>query len=865
MQIPRFHLPIRGREALVETLLSGALRSGLTTIWGPGGMGKTRVAVEVFDRCRRRRQRVLFISVYEDARPDGLFRQLLRAADVPSSFQLSLPPAERLGRWLGEGALIVLDEAELALDAAREVAAALGRGSTAHVLVTSREALALDGEQAMRLEPLDIEQAAQVLLAAAPRGTTDLEGARRVCERLEGLPLALTLAAGRLEVLSLEELERRLADPLPMLRNPGTEGRHSALMASIDASRRGLPDWAVAQLACLPVFASHFSLEGAEAVLPEASGGLVVDGLQLLARRSLLRVLDGADGPRFQLAPFVREAVLASGPVDEAVADRWMRWVAERAFDALLSRHRGDSDGAWLDREEADIVKALERAASDPERDPLAWSRLGAVRVSTPIATVERQAIADRLVGLDRSHADLRALSKLEEARASLAGRAGEARKAIDHLERALALARDAGDRDMEAALLGVLGNRHDNLGATDEAIALYRASLACAEAIGNPDRIARATVAVSITEDWEQTWNPQRSLERFAALIPAQRGGVSLRSLIRRSAQLHWALGRADEALACLAECTPDDPGTELWQSIESLVLRAYVQMATGRLEEAAASLDRAGERARWGGFRKQEGAVALATAQLDLRRQRFRSAVEGLGPWVGTLMKGRPDWVEIALVAEGVRAIAAARDGDDYQAGESLASAGRIAALGSTDPVYPPVVGVLPHLVAASQRLAALESGASPAADASRADRRAAMDAFEPRYAPSLQELVLQGVATEAQLDRLESAWVSYGTAGFESPSGDRVDLSRSRSSSRIFAALAALRAEEPGAVLTIEDLIDAGWPGETLVPSAARNRLHVALASLRKKGLDGVLEHVEGGYRLSPDVAFRVAEPS
>ena len=856
MQIPRFHLPIRGRDDLLHSLLERTRTPGVTTLWGPGGMGKTRLAVEVFDRARRRGQRTIFGSVYDDARPEGLFRQLTRVADVSRGFQLGAPAAERLVRWLGDGALLVVDEAELALDAVREVVAAVHSFESVHVLVTSREGLGLPTEAPVRLEPLGVEDAARVLVAAAPRGTADLDGARRVCARLEGLPLAVTLAAGRLEVLSLAELEQRLEDPLPMLRNPSVVGRHSALGASIAASRDGLPNWARRQLAELPVFASHFSMRAAERVVtPDPDGALVMDGLQLLARRSLLRVLDGPDGPRFQLAPFVREAVLAEAPVSDAVVDRWLEWVGSTGIAALRSRHTGASDGAWLDLQEADIVKALSLALATPDRNPVALSRLGAARMSTPIALEEREALGRALEVVDAGRADPLALAKIEEARASLDARQGDLEASIRRLERALDLARQAEDAEVEAALLGILGNRRDNLGDGEAALELFRASLACAEAVQNPDLMARAAVALSITEDWENSWNPERSLARFEALIPNQRGVCRL-DLLRRSAQLHWSLGRSDAALAHLAEADPDSPSPELWQSIEPLTLRGYIQLASGDEAGAEQSFDLAFERATWAGFKKLQGIAALARGQLLFRQSAFDAVEAHLAPWVETLTDGRPDWLEAALVAEAVRALALARRGRAAEVPSRLDSAARIAGSGSIEPVYPALLAVLPGMVASATRLADLEAGR----DVGPTSAGAGLQDYDPRYATSLRELCLMAQSIEAALEQLQAAWVSYGATGFAPPGSPFVDLRRSRSSSRIFARLSELRLKEPGAVLSMQSLIEAGWPGESVLPAAAKNRLHVALASLRKKGLDAVLEHVEGGYRLDPEVVFR-----
>jgi predicted ATPase len=856
MTAPHVPLPLCGRDTPLQHLLDRASTGGSTTLHGPGGIGKTRLAVEVARRCRRRGQAVLFTSVYEGARPDGLFRSLVRAAAVPRGFFASGTHAERVCRWVGEGALVVVDEAELSIEAAREVVVAMADGGV-HVLVTSREVLGLADEVAVELPPLAIEHAVEVLVAAAPHGTVrDPACSRRVCERLEGLPLALTLAAGRLHVMSLSELERRLTEPLPMLRNPGSEGRHRTLRASVDASLAGLSEAERRLLRGTAVFASHFSADDAEAILADVEGmPPVAAGLDWLARRSVLRRLDGR-AARYQLAPFVRDVLLADEGLPPSWRAKWVQFIAARAFRSLTDQQSGASDGAWLADNEAEVLRAFEHVRAHPHADPEATSRLAAVVLATPGSIPTREALSEAIDPLLAPGADAEALAVVEQTRGSLASRRGDAHGALSAFDRALGHARRARAPGRQAMLFGMIGNVWINLGDDHRAVATFREGLALARQTGNDELIARPTIALALMEDMEFSYRPERLLQRLEAIpsSPTPTGAW----LHFRCAQVAWALGRTDATLRHLNAFDPDSLEPPFYARLEMLLLRATLQMGAGAFAASEQSIDAAFERARWGGFQRLEAMAAIVRGQLDLRRGQPEAALVALAPWVEQMLEGRPDWAGVALLAEAVRACAAARIGDADRRDAAVARIGSIANREGIEPVVPRLVPILPDILAVLEGVSALERGASDVRVAPEAVAR--IRSLEPRYEFRLREIQQLALDMATRLQALSVAWVSFGLEGFASPEGVHVDLSRSPTRGRLFAALLRARIAEPGVAVPVDALFAAGWAGEQATPRSARNRVYVGVAFLRKAGLGDVLQRVRGGYRLDPDVCWR-----
>ncbi|MFS8523184.1 MAG: adenylate/guanylate cyclase domain-containing protein [Micromonosporaceae bacterium] len=351
----------------------------LVTVAGPGGAGKTRLAVCVAADCA-------------DRYPDGVwFVDLAGVADgelVPVTVAEALGVRPEPGRTVldtvtdhvtGRSLLLLLDTCDAHLAAAAQlVERVLAASGGTTVLATSREPLGLPGEVVWRIPPLSLVPPddgglsdAVALLAdrtAAARGghpvdPADLPHLERIAAILDGLPLALELAAARLGVLSAGQLAQRLAEELAGhvadvlvtldAGRPAGTGRHATLEAAVGWSYRTLEDDAARLLRALSVFAGPVDLDTARWV----RGGDPLPALSVLVDKSLLQVEaeagTGADRPyRYRMLDpiraFAARALSAAGE-EKAARDRHVSWVRE-ALDRAWRGPDGQPTVLSLDR-----------------------------------------------------------------------------------------------------------------------------------------------------------------------------------------------------------------------------------------------------------------------------------------------------------------------------------------------------------------------------------------------------------------------------------------------------------------------------------------------------------------------------------
>ena len=395
--LPAQLTPLLGRERDAETVRTRLLRADvrLLTLTGPAGTGKTRLAVHVA------------AELIDDLEHGAVFVALDAIRDphlVASAIARTLGVREAGGRSLREGLqdylqdkqlLLVLDNFEQVLPAARLVAELLAACPGLKVLVTSRAALRLRGEHEVTVAPLALPDPAQLQDAAAvaqspavalfaqrvqalqPDFRLTAANARTVaeiCIRLEGLPLALELAAVRTRILSPQAILARLAHRLQLLTS-GTRDlpvRQQTLRAALGWSYDLLDAEEQRLFRRLAVFAGGCTLEAAQAVCTPADDR-TTDALDILASlvdKSLVQSVLQPDGePRFRMLETIREYALeqlaASGELETTQRHHaaFFMTLAEEAEPQLTSAARG----AWLDRLEAE---------HDNLRAALAWSRL---------------------------------------------------------------------------------------------------------------------------------------------------------------------------------------------------------------------------------------------------------------------------------------------------------------------------------------------------------------------------------------------------------------------------------------------------------------------------------------------------------
>jgi predicted ATPase len=354
--------PFVGREReLAEVLVllrDSKLR--LLTLTGPGGVGKTRLALEA-------------ASPVVDEHPGGVFWVPLAPLRDPD---LVLDAAARalgaegdLAQHIGDRSVLVLfDNFEHVLDAARDVSDLLAACPNLRVLATSRELLRLPGEQAHRVQPLDRRDSRQLFLAGAQAVDPEFAATPEIddlCARLDNLPLAIELAAARVYLLSPSQLLERLAKRLDLLKaGRGVDQRQQTLRATIEWSHDLLDEDERRLFARLAVFSGGCTLAAAEAVCDAD-----IDTLQSLVDKSLLRVRQ-----RFWMLETIGEFAaeqLDRSPEAEQFHRRHARYylgVADAANLSLEALDRGPQHHDLVVAEEHNLRAAIDWATdSDPE------------------------------------------------------------------------------------------------------------------------------------------------------------------------------------------------------------------------------------------------------------------------------------------------------------------------------------------------------------------------------------------------------------------------------------------------------------------------------------------------------------------
>ena len=376
-----------GRAGVVDEIAGQLGRDRLVTVTGPGGAGKTRLAGEVARQVAGRFADGVWLAELAAVRDPAQVAAAVAAAlgirDLPSAAAADALASALARRQL----LLVLDNCEQVIGAAAELCGRLLLGADdVRVLATSREPLRIAGEVRYRLAPLtlpdpddpadrDGSEAVALFADRARRADASfaLDGettpiVARLVARLDGMPLAIELAAARVEALGVAQLLNRIDDRFTLLEAGDrlAAARHRSLAATVEWSYRLLDEHGRRVFRAVSVFPGPFTLEGAEAVAGTGAGPAV---LHLVDCSLLVPPRPGPDGrSRYVMLETLRAygaGLLAEAGEGDAVAAALAGYALRVAEDAMPGLAAGDGEVAaarWLDAEDATMRRALDWA-----------------------------------------------------------------------------------------------------------------------------------------------------------------------------------------------------------------------------------------------------------------------------------------------------------------------------------------------------------------------------------------------------------------------------------------------------------------------------------------------------------------------
>jgi predicted ATPase len=626
--------PFLGRErevsAIVEALRGGNVR--IVTLTGPGGIGKTRLAVQVSTEVAGSYPGgAWFVGLA------GLSDPALLLPEVAQTIEVQDPGEGRLvdvltERLLRARSLLVLDNVEQLLPAIAETVAALSAAAgTLDLIVTSREAMRVSAEREFPVDVLTADDAVALFVERAPLdrrselAAADPEILVEICTRLDRLPLAIELAAARTRMMPPAMLLERLGQRLPLLTGGPRDvpQRQQTLRGAISWSYDLLTGSERALFERLGVFVDGWTLEAAESVCQAD-----LDTLGSLIEKSLVHRSSDAEA-RFRMLETIREFAverLTKRGDDDEVRARHAHYyaaIAEEAAEAL----KGPDQARWLtrlDRDRENFRAALQWSLDhEPElsltsavglaclwflRGPVSEGRLWlaeALARSSATPTATRSSALEWAALLATEQGDENAaLALLEEAivcAREVGALAAEAlattrlagvlltedpSRAMTLAEEAVRLARASDDRWVLAIALNQIGETHRSTGDHHPAVAAYEESLALRRALGDETLVALALV--NLAEMSLLMRDPARAMELAEEAIEL---------CVQLGDRRDEALARSAVGWASLAEGTVDRAWSEFDRAMEMTDRLGYAHDSVTLLFGMAGTAAAAGE----------------------------------------------------------------------------------------------------------------------------------------------------------------------------------------------------------------------------------------------------------------------------
>lgn len=683
-----------GREqdtAEVSALLKS---SRVVTILGPGGLGKTSLAQVIAHDAEQ--PVVHFVELVGVTAPDDLVSEVGSALGVRDSIagRDRLTPEQRadvrsrIAQQLdGAPTLLVLDNCEhIVASVADLVAFLVATVRDLTVLTTSRSPLAIGAERVYPLGRLGTYDGSELFrrraVAARPGVHLDEVRVDEIVTRLDGLPLAIELAAVKVRAMSVDDIARRLENRFELLRggDRNAPDRHQTLVAVIDWSWNLLAERERRAMRWLSVFHDGFTLAAAETML----GADTFAAIEELVDQSLLTVVDAPLGFRYRMLETVREfgrmRLIDSGEDDAARAAQraWASAYADAGAGRIYSPEQFDAMDE-LRAEESNLADILRQVLADDEAESVI-RLFCAMGVFWTIAG-EHQ----RVIMLGGPVADLLAeweppAEMLEKTRLVLAlllfGAAVTGGSGLQRLMTILdRIGTEAADPQLRV-MLKVMQAMATSVARSGGGAPGRPLEDELADLIADPDPEVRARAYTFLSHERENLGDPEGALAagQEALRLTGTAGGLWPRAMLHAQLSgLYAQLGRLGEAADHAREAVPvlrrlgaDD---DLVQTHAILVTYAVEQ---GRLEEAAEILAELSEEQPRGGFGSR-GAVHGARAQLLLAQGRtgeglalFREVVATMGELPFPGFTDDPDLVPWRVAAEAVTVVSCARHGE-------------------------------------------------------------------------------------------------------------------------------------------------------------------------------------------------------
>lgn len=878
-------------EGLLKT------RARIITLVGPAGVGKTRLSVEL----ARAHPHVIATLELGGARSlDDLCRLLGQALSVDLSDVADAAVAERIGDALEARAgalgssLIVLDEFERLVSlCAAAVESWATRTTSVRFLITSRVALSVASETVYELRPLQLPVAGEqpqaspairLFLDRLPRSRADtpldsreLQDVAAIVECVEGVPLAIELAASSLEAQSTSELLASLRQTIAAesVADTSSEGRRS-LRGAIRSAWDALDEAERDALVACAVFRGGFTADSLGAVLSIEVSAARTRMDRLRARALLFSVeVHAGESPRLDVYDSVRRHVLG-------VVDPNRNAAYRRAHSEYFLRHLCDGRlfasthavaPPTLEAEQENLSAVLEGALSEGTTGAAASAALQVVVALAPLR-IGRAPLGDYLRQLDAALAaseraqldpSLQVLALI--ARGRVQGLAGRLTLALADHERALGLAEQRCSDELIAQALVKLAVVRRNLGDFEIALRLFRRALALAKSTGQPRVEAEAAGGLArVVRDTGATPEEALALAEQSAGLARQSGDLATAARMEsRLGTLLVDVGRYEDA--ALRFEAAQRLAAEIGLSHVDAVVTLNVALMThdrGELSEADSLYRRAIERARELGLGRLLGGALVLRGFLLLAEDRVPEAAESFTLALLAFQGGsEAPYAGLTHVALG--ATHALRDRiveaeESEGVGRAILERGGVASL----LVAADVLGA--HLDLARGRAALARGDLSEARRAQHAASARVANAKQSQpgvrssaAAAAIVRVALMAVQPALARASSEALPVTIARDGsfVDLPTGAHVDLRTQPLSRRILALLVTARRETPGVPVLRDALVRAIWPEEDLPRTVGKNRLHVAMNQLRSLGLRDLVLSQAGGFLLDPQV--------